>query len=400
MLNMKYPKGPVYDPQTETSNHKRKFPWRKGGSRRLQTSPVGSILAKPLTVIPGAERRQTLYNIFNKGSKNGYKPIEREEIIETHTPGGRAMSPLFSQFSKYRQYFRRVATRLPRVASATSGGSDATPGTGATSSSKEDEDESQEVIKTVSATEAEADARLRQLIRASAYSYGGIDVVKLFQHYDRDNSGELDMDEFLSALRRDAKVPRGSVPDEQLRDVFYRVDADNSGTVDTQEFAEWLQLEIVENEEVSLSTQQLLEQRALRTRCKKCFVRFKLPHVVDPPSMQRWSESFQSCLAMCRRVMAIAQKRADHDGRAAISPIRVSRVLLCVKLRQHIHAGTPTCTCTRFHDACAHGGSDEIRLCMRTVQTYTHIHTHGHTHIDTEAHTHVHHTCIRREPFR
>ena len=340
MLNLKYPKGPVYDPQTETSDHKKTFPWRRGGSR-LQTAPVGSILAKPLNVTPMAERRQTLYNIFNKGSKNGYKPIHQEEVIETHTPSGRAMSPLFRTFSKYRQYFRRVVTRLPSVAAPASSGADVTSGTGEASASAAADEDAPEVKKTLSAKEAEADSRLRQLIRASAYSYGGIDVVKLFQHYDRDNSGELDMDEFLSALRRDAKVPRGSVPDEQLREVFYRVDTDNSGTVDTQEFVEWLQVEIVENEEVSLSAQQLREQRALRTRCKKCFVRCKLPHVVDPPSMQRWSENFQASLAMCLRVIAEAQRRAELDERSTISPIKVSSgALSSVELGK-------TCTCTR-----------------------------------------------------
>lgn len=47
---------------------------------------------------------------------------------------------------------------------------------------------------------------LKRKLRAASYSVGGVDYARLFRHYDRDNGGSLEFEEFRSALRRDAKI--------------------------------------------------------------------------------------------------------------------------------------------------------------------------------------------------
>lgn len=39
---------------------------------------------------------------------------------------------------------------------------------------------------------------LRRKLDTAAYTFGGRDYVKLFNHYDRDNNGSLDWDEFVN----------------------------------------------------------------------------------------------------------------------------------------------------------------------------------------------------------
>ena len=84
-------------------------------------------------------------------------------------------------------------------------------------------------------------ALLRQKLRAAAYTAGGKDFQKLFKHYDRDNSGTLEFDEFRSALRRDAKIAKKDVSDAQLRKVFRAVDEDGGGEIDVDEFIAWVE---------------------------------------------------------------------------------------------------------------------------------------------------------------
>lgn len=62
----------------------------------------------------------------------------------------------------------------------------------------------------------------------------------LFKQYDDDGNGELDMEEFTSAVRNDLQIGRDIMPDHELRKMFYAVDTDRGGTVDGKEFVEWL----------------------------------------------------------------------------------------------------------------------------------------------------------------
>jgi len=72
------------------------------------------------------------------------------------------------------------------------------------------------------------------------YTAGGVDFERLFRHYDRDNSGSLDFEEFRSAMRRDAKVAKRDVSDTELKQVFGSVDIDGGGEIDIDEFVAWI----------------------------------------------------------------------------------------------------------------------------------------------------------------
>ena len=77
---------------------------------------------------------------------------------------------------------------------------------------------------------------LSSKFQAASYSLGGIDLDKLFRHYDRDNSGELDFQEFRQAVRKDVKMKSSDVTDGELREVFDHVDSDKGGTIGLEEF--------------------------------------------------------------------------------------------------------------------------------------------------------------------
>jgi Ca2+-binding EF-hand superfamily protein len=62
----------------------------------------------------------------------------------------------------------------------------------------------------------------------------------LFKQYDDDGNGELDMDEFTTAVRNDLQIGVDVLPNHELRKMFYAVDADRGGSVDAQEFVTWL----------------------------------------------------------------------------------------------------------------------------------------------------------------
>ena len=61
------------------------------------------------------------------------------------------------------------------------------------------------------------------------------------RYYDRDNSGELDFDEFRKAARKDAKLTKNEVSDVQLQKLFNRVDTDGGGTIGLDEFVQLLE---------------------------------------------------------------------------------------------------------------------------------------------------------------
>lgn len=81
---------------------------------------------------------------------------------------------------------------------------------------------------------------LRRRFLAASYTHQGQDVVALFAHYDRTNSGKISFEEFRSAARRDAKVAVTDVEDSELRALFDYVDTSSDGQIDIGEFARLL----------------------------------------------------------------------------------------------------------------------------------------------------------------
>ena len=69
---------------------------------------------------------------------------------------------------------------------------------------------------------------------------GKHDFAALFKHYDRDNSGELDFDEFRRAVRKDGKLTEEVVADADLEKMFAAVDTDGGGSIGLDEFEELL----------------------------------------------------------------------------------------------------------------------------------------------------------------
>jgi hypothetical protein len=79
-------------------------------------------------------------------------------------------------------------------------------------------------------------AKLHQKLNSAAYNQGGKDFVKLFRHYDRDNSGELGLEEFCRCVRKDVKLTLNMMSDDEVRELFEAVDTSGDNTIDEKEF--------------------------------------------------------------------------------------------------------------------------------------------------------------------
>ena len=79
-------------------------------------------------------------------------------------------------------------------------------------------------------------------LKLAALSYGstGQDPAKLFKHYDRDNSGSLDMAEFTQAVRKGGHLSKHDILDGELRSLFRTIDDDNSGEISIDEMTEFV----------------------------------------------------------------------------------------------------------------------------------------------------------------
>ena len=82
---------------------------------------------------------------------------------------------------------------------------------------------------------------LKRKLKAQSYvGKRGQDPKKLFSHYDRDNSGELEFPEFKNAVRKGGHVAPRDCSDAQLKKLFAAVDADDSGAVGIDELTSFI----------------------------------------------------------------------------------------------------------------------------------------------------------------
>jgi Ca2+-binding EF-hand superfamily protein len=62
----------------------------------------------------------------------------------------------------------------------------------------------------------------------------------LFEQLDTDGSGELDREEFASAVRTELGISERDISDTEVSNIFRAVDADQSGSICASEFVSWL----------------------------------------------------------------------------------------------------------------------------------------------------------------
>eukprot|EP00929_Paragymnodinium_shiwhaense_P042362 TRINITY_DN21935_c0_g1_i1.p1 TRINITY_DN21935_c0_g1~~TRINITY_DN21935_c0_g1_i1.p1 ORF type:complete len:556 (+),score=130.37 TRINITY_DN21935_c0_g1_i1:150-1817(+) len=91
---------------------------------------------------------------------------------------------------------------------------------------------------TVSLSVPKETRELRELARRKGMSNVDIDRYKeAFDKFDVDHSGHIDYEEFVKALTKLLKIPKGSeLPEERCKTLWMRADRDGSGEIDFEEF--------------------------------------------------------------------------------------------------------------------------------------------------------------------
>ena len=82
--------------------------------------------------------------------------------------------------------------------------------------------------------------QIRQNLRGASYNKGGQDPRKLFQSYDRDNSGDIDRWEFRQAVRKGGRITPVMMTDDDLERLFECVDVDGDGELSIDEMIEMI----------------------------------------------------------------------------------------------------------------------------------------------------------------
>lgn len=80
---------------------------------------------------------------------------------------------------------------------------------------------------------------LRVRLRSMSYGsgrYSRQDPASVFQQFDKDNSGELDQEEFFAAVRKGGGLTKRDVSDRELLKLFRTVDSDGDGMINIDEF--------------------------------------------------------------------------------------------------------------------------------------------------------------------
>eukprot|EP01043_Picozoa_sp_COSAG02_P020492 COSAG02_NODE_1013_length_15207_cov_4.700556_10_plen_1218_part_00 len=83
---------------------------------------------------------------------------------------------------------------------------------------------------------------LRRKMRAAVVQRGGNmdDWDTAFEHFDRDGSGELELHEFIKAVRKSVGVTKAEINDESLQRLFWPIDDDHSGSISAEELRQFI----------------------------------------------------------------------------------------------------------------------------------------------------------------
>merc|ERR1719261_1735097 len=88
--------------------------------------------------------------------------------------------------------------------------------------------------------------KMRSKMKGASYNVGGRDWAKLFREQDKDHSGHISVDEFLSMCRRVLKLTKDEAPEKTLKMVFRSLDEDQSGEVSVEELVAFVDLERIQ----------------------------------------------------------------------------------------------------------------------------------------------------------
>jgi len=80
---------------------------------------------------------------------------------------------------------------------------------------------------------------LKKKLESASYSYKR-DWALMFKHFDKDNSGSLDAEEFRLALRRVARVPASLLSDGDIRRLYDAIDDSQNGRIESREFVAFM----------------------------------------------------------------------------------------------------------------------------------------------------------------
>jgi Ca2+-binding EF-hand superfamily protein len=78
-------------------------------------------------------------------------------------------------------------------------------------------------------------------MQAAAYMHGGQDWKKLFDKMDTDHGGSLSLSEWDMAVRKYIRIPTSDVSSDVLAKLFHTFDRDGSGNIEIDEVIRFLE---------------------------------------------------------------------------------------------------------------------------------------------------------------
>ena len=83
---------------------------------------------------------------------------------------------------------------------------------------------------------------VQQKLRAASYATGGADYRKLFDRFDKDGNGELDLEEFAHMIKITIRGDNSrKLSENEMKQLWEFIDFDDSGTIDSIEFVAFLE---------------------------------------------------------------------------------------------------------------------------------------------------------------